>query len=106
MHGRIGSGRGRLRLGMMAAALAALALGGCSSGLVGGSSAPASTGSTGGTGFRERMTSLFSSSTPQPAAATDAQAATPNIDPAENCPGVDIRQGASTLQFLAPSRDP
>ena len=75
--------------------LCAAVLAGCTSGIT--DSGPASSG---GSGFRQRMASLFGSSE----AAQTAQAAQPlgnEADPNWDCPSVDIRTGASTMQVNA-----
>jgi len=78
--------------------LLAVVLAGCSSGLI--DSTPTSSG---GSGFRQRMASLFGSSE----SAQAAQAAQPmgnEADPNWDCPSVDIRTGASTMQ-VNPGRE-
>jgi len=77
----------------LAAAMLAIAVAGCSSNLV--DSAPAA--SSGGSSFRDRMSSLFFGSPGTEAQALAANAADPNQD----CPVADIRSGASTLQVNA-----
>jgi hypothetical protein len=79
--------------------LSAVVLAGCSSGIV--DSTPTTSG---GSGFRQRMASLFGSSE----SAQAAQAAQPmgnEADPNWDCPTVDIRTGASTMQ-VNPGREP
>jgi hypothetical protein len=79
--------------------LSAIVLAGCSSGII--DSTPTSSG---GSGFRQRMASLFGSSE----SAQAAQAAQPmgnEADPNWDCPTVDIRTGASTMQ-VNPGREP
>jgi hypothetical protein len=79
--------------------LCAVVLAGCSSGMI--DSTP--TASSGGSGFRQRMASLFGSSE----SAQAAQAAQPmgnEADPNWDCPTVDIRTGASTMQ-VNPGRE-
>ena len=84
----------RARGGATTVALLAAALAGCSSGIV--NSGPSSSG---GSGFRDRMASLFSG-TPS-VAAQAAQALADAPDPNWDCPTVDIRTGASTMQINA-----
>jgi hypothetical protein len=80
--------------GLTAAAglLIAAMIAGCSSSVVDSSSVP-----SGGSGFRQRMSSLFFGTR-----AEDAQAAATNLaDPNLDCPVADIRSGASTLRLPA-----
>jgi hypothetical protein len=84
--------------------LTAMALGGCST--FSSDSSPQATATVPGraTTFRERMTDLFFGPS---AEATQTQTAAINQrDPNDECPGVDIRTGASTLQFAAPGAEP
>jgi hypothetical protein len=73
--------------------MVAIGLAGCSSvGLDSGGS------STGGSGFRDRMSALFSST------GSDAEAqalAVASADPSQDCPVTDIRTGAATLRLAA-----
>jgi hypothetical protein len=71
-----------------AAGLLAIAIAGCSSSVT-----EAAPDASGGSGFRQRMSSLFFG-TP----ATDAQALA-TADPNFDCPVADIRSGASTLRL-------
>jgi hypothetical protein len=84
--------------------LLGVVLAGCSGLPVG--TGPETTSSVGGRAptFRERVTNLFSVS-PNPSGNVQ-QAATPRRDAADECPGVEIRPGASTLQYSAPGSDP
>jgi hypothetical protein len=92
---------------LAAALIVVLAVCGCSSFDVLGTSqpsAPAQGDSSGGPSFTQRMKSLFSSGS-APAAGQQKLAATgpdPNID----CPGVDVRSGAATLAVNAPGSEP
>lgn len=81
-----------------------LALAGCAS--VSLNPSPPTTGSVGGRApsFRERITDLFSAS-PVPSAERQETAASKR-DPDDECPGVEIRPGASTLQFSVPGTEP
>ena len=76
---------------------------GCSSG--GGAGAPAvSAAPPPAPSLTEKFSSIFSSSSPKPqAAAATGTAAAPQQD--VDCPLIDIRQGASTLQIPPPSGD-
>jgi hypothetical protein len=59
------------------------------------------------TGFRQRMSNLFFGTPSSPVGEASASAA-PNatgVDPSEDCPGVDVRAGASTMQLNAPGQD-
>ena len=77
--------------------LFAAALAGCSSGIVDLGSA-----SSGGSGFRDRMANLFYGASGESAqAAQAAQALGNTADPNWDCPTVDIRTGASTMQLNA-----
>jgi hypothetical protein len=88
--------RFRVALAPVALMLAAM-LAGCGS--IGLDSGPQTTSSVGGgaPSFRERMVNLFSSPTAQ--AIEEQQAAISRRDPESECPGVEIRPGAATLQF-------
>ena len=70
-------------------------------------SAPPPAGGSPPTGFRQRMSNLFFGSSSS--AVGDASAsAVPNVtgvDPTEDCPGVDVRAGASTIQLNTPGQD-
>jgi hypothetical protein len=99
---------GRPGGGALAAALAvALAAAGCSSldGVL-GSSSPSSSppaDSSGGSSFTQRVKGWFSSGSPQPAGDQKvAGGPSPNVD----CPGVDVRSGASTLAVNTPGAEP
>jgi hypothetical protein len=86
----------------MLAAICALgfAVSGCSSGSLFGSSAPSSSGS-GSVSLTEKFSSLFGNSSAQA-----TQAATNEALVEAECPGLDIRQGASTLLVNAPGAEP
>jgi hypothetical protein len=81
----------------LAAALIATGLAGCSS-----SGLDSITPSSGGSGFRERMSALFASSTSDGGAQALAVA---GPDPNQDCPVVDIRGGASTLRLGAQGKE-
>ncbi len=84
--------RQRFGLGRPAAlALLGIAATGCSTGPLGGSTTPSSS-----PGYVDRFTSLFSSS---PSGQEPSKVAGP--DPNLDCPTVDVRQGASTIQITA-----
>jgi hypothetical protein len=86
---------GRVRELFLAATLVGIGLAGCSSiGLDSGGS------SSGGSGFRERMSALFSSTSSD----SEAQALAA-VDPNQNCPVTDIRGGAATLRLAAQGRE-
>jgi hypothetical protein len=60
------------------------------------------------TGFRQRMRNLFFGSPSSQVGEASASASGPNVtgvDPTEDCPGVDVRAGASTIQLNAPGQD-
>ena len=84
---RSGPGRGRAVGALLAFGVA---VAGCSTGPLG------SSGSSGSPSVTDRFTSLFNSS---PSGQTQAKVAGP--DPNLDCPTVDVRQGASTLQTTA-----
>ena len=79
--------------GVVTVALLAAGVAGCSSGIV--DSGPTSSG---GSGFRDRMASLFYGSSAESAQAQAAQSLADAADPNWDCPTVDIRTGASTMQ--------
>jgi hypothetical protein len=90
----------------LAAALAvALAAAGCSSldGAFGTSSSPPPADSSGGSSFTQRVKGWFSSGASQPAG-DQKVAGGPNPD--VDCPGVDVRSGASTLAVNTPGAEP
>ena len=82
---------------MVAAFLIGVALTGCSSNLT-GPTPPSPDTSSGTSSFRERMNKLFFGAPDEAQAAVAANTADPNQD----CPVVDIRSGASTLQMNGP----
>jgi hypothetical protein len=88
-----------------AAALAVLlAAAGCSSlDVLGTSSSPPADSSGGGSSFTQRVKGWFSSGSPQPAA---DQKVAGGPDPNVDCPGVDVRSGASTLSVNTPGVEP
>lgn len=91
----------RRRQAVVAGLLTLALIGGCSSTDEFFSGQPPPPGGT-ASSFTERFRNLFgSSSEPQAAPVTPASSA----DTLENCPAIDIRQGASTLQMTAPGRD-
>jgi hypothetical protein len=100
---RSSAGRERIGFGIAAAAVLSLALiaAGCSS-----SGAP-SASAAGSSSFRDRFMGLFNDASPQPAAAASAQGQpqSSNVDPDYDCPGMEIRSGASTLAVRAPARE-
>jgi hypothetical protein len=66
---------------------------------------PADTGPP--TGFRQRMRNLFFGAPSAPVGEASASAG-PNVtgvDPTEDCPGIDVRAGASTIQLNAPGQE-
>ena len=83
---------------VVAAFLIGVALTSCSSNLSGPAS-PSSGASSGTSSFRERMNKLFFGS---PAEEAQAAVASNTADPNQDCPIVDIRSGASTLQLNGP----
>jgi hypothetical protein len=103
-------GRGRRPAGAALAAvlIAILAVCGCSSFDVLGTSQPSSPAagdSSGGSSFTQRVKNLFSSGTAsgqQKVAATAPAGPDPNVD----CPGVDVRSGAATLAVNTPGSEP
>jgi hypothetical protein len=79
----------------LAAALVAIGVAGCSS-----SGLDSATPSSGGSGFRERMSALFASS------GSDSSAqALATVDPSQDCPVTDIRGGAATLRLGVPGQE-
>jgi hypothetical protein len=97
---------GRPGCAALAAALAvALAAAGCSSldGAFGTSSSPPPADSSGGSSFTQRVKGWFSSGSSQPAG-DQKVAGGPNPD--VDCPGVDVRSGASTLAVNTPGAEP
>jgi hypothetical protein len=87
-----------------AAALAVLlAAAGCSSLDVLGTSSSPPADSSGGSSFTQRVKGWFSSGSPQPAA---DQKVAGGPDPNVDCPGVDVRSGASTLSVNTPGVEP
>ncbi|HXW24786.1 MAG TPA: hypothetical protein VEK73_08580 [Xanthobacteraceae bacterium] len=88
----------------------ALAASGCSSleGVLGTSqpsSPPPAADSSGGSSFTQRVKSLFSSGSGTPAG-EQKKASETGPNPDVDCPGIDIREGASTLAVNAPGADP
>ncbi len=81
--------RGRGRLGFLAIIALGVAVAGCS------------TISSTTSGVTDRFTSLFSSS---PSGTEQVKATGP--DPEQDCPTVDVRSGASTIQVMATAKDP
>ena len=91
----------RSRTPRRALAVLLLAIGGagCASSVLDSSAqAPSITGTA--SSFRERMSALFFG----PSGPAPEQG--PNVDPNDDCPVVDIRQGASTMQFTVPGQEP
>jgi len=92
----------------VAAALVLLAVSGCSSFDVLGTSQPSSPGagdSSSGSSFTQRIKGLFSSGTAsgqQKVAATAPSGPDPNVD----CPSVTVRSGAATLAVNTPGAEP
>jgi hypothetical protein len=81
-----------------------VALAGCSS--VSLNSSPQTTGSVGGRAptFRDRVTNLFS--TPPAQNVQGQESAATKRDADDECPGVEIRPGTSTLQYSARGAEP
>jgi hypothetical protein len=103
-----GEVRGGCRSAAMMVLAIALGASGCSSidGLFDSSpSAPESTGSGGSSPFRDRVNALFFGSPAKTAEATPGAAAASAPQNVE-CPGVDIRSGASTISIGAPDAEP
>jgi hypothetical protein len=90
---------------LAAALTVALAAAGCSSldGAFGTSSSPPPADSSGGSSFTQRVKGWFSSGSSQPAG-DQKVAGGPNPD--VDCPGVDVRSGASTLAVNTPGAEP
>src|SRR5262245_17443063 len=80
-------------------ALLAAVLAGCSSGIT--DSSPSASSASGDSGFRQRMANLFYGPSGDSAQA-QASVTGNTADPAWDCPTVDVRTGASTLQVNAP----
>lgn len=91
-----------LRLALLIVAAAGAA--GCSSLPWDSSPQTTATASSRAPTFRERMSDLFLG--PSSDAPLVQTAAASQRDPSDECPGVDIRAGASTLRIMTPGTDP